>query len=393
MGGSLGGTGGTSGAGGSGSAAPLEYAQLFDEAALPQFDLELSAEAIAALGADPYTYQHGVLKYAGQTYSDVGIRLKGRTSAQGFDQKPAFKIKLNEFVKGQKLLGLKRLTLNNMSQDPTLMHERLGYSYYRALGLLAPRANHAKVYVNGQFYGVYLNLQSLDDVFVKEHFPGTEVGNLFDITNYDYFIDFDRALEPPAQETKFVLETNETPPDISDLTALIDAVSSSTDDTFLANTEAKLNLDEVLSLGAAQAVIADWDGYFGARNNFKAYHDTASDRFVLFPWGIDQSFNPLLVDYAIDHSQSERPRSIVYDRCAVHPECLARYRAEVQAASTKFESLPLVSWLDTWQAQIQAAVELDTRQIYTPEQRTQAVQELHGFVQARAAKVNAQLAP
>jgi spore coat protein CotH len=389
MGGSLSGTGGTAGGGGAGAAAPVEYAPLFDEAALPQFDIELSQEAIAALGEDPYTYQHGVLKYAGQTYADVGIRLKGRTSAQTFDQKPAFKIKLNEFVKGQKLLGLKRLTLNNMSQDPTLMHERLGYSYYRALGLPAPRANHAKVYVNGQFYGVYLNLQSLDDVFVKEHFPGSEVGNLFDITNYDYFIDFDRATEPPAQETKFVLETNETPPDISDLTALI--VSGSSDDTWLASTEAKLDLEEVLSLGAAQALIADWDGYFGARNNFKAYHDTASDRFVLFPWGIDQSFNPLLVDYAIDHSQSERPRSIVYNRCAVHPECLARYRAKVQAAATKFASLPLASWLDTWQAQIKAAAELDTRQIYTAEQRALEMQALHGFVKDRAAKVTAQL--
>jgi hypothetical protein len=181
------------------------------------------------------------------------------------------------------------------------------------------------------------------------------------------------------------------PPDISDLTALIDAVSGSSDAAFLANTEARLDLDEVLTLGAAQALIADWDGYFGARNNFKAYHDTGSDRFVLFPWGIDQSFNLLLVDYAIDHSQSERPRSIVYDRCALHPECLARYRGKVQAAVDSFASLPLTSWLDTWQAQIAAAVELDERQSYTPEQRTIAVQQLYDFVKDRAGKVQAQL--
>jgi hypothetical protein len=391
VGGDRGEGGDTVGGGGEGTAAPVEYAELFDARNVPRFDLELSAEAIAALESDPSTYQVGTLEYGGQTYADVGIRLKGRTSAQGFDQKPAFKIKMNEFVEEQRLMGLKRLTLNNMSQDPTLMHERLGYSYYRAVGLPAPRANHAKVYVNGQFYGVYLNVQSLDEVFVKEHYPGTQVGNLFDITNEEYFIDFDRASEPPAQETKFVLETNQMPPDITDLTALIDAVSLSNDDTFLADTEANLDLDEVLTLGAAQALIADWDGYFGARNNFKAYHETGRDRFVLFPWGIDQTFEPSLIDYAIDHSESDRPRSIIYDRCAVHPECLARYHGKVQAAVGTFVSLPMADWLDTWQAQIAPAVKLDERQGYTAAERTAAVQDLYEFVKYRANEVTAQL--
>ena len=50
---------------------------------------------------------------------------------------------------------------------------------------------------------------------------------LFDITNDEYFIDFDRGFEPPPQESKFVLETNKTEPDTSDLTALIDAIDGS----------------------------------------------------------------------------------------------------------------------------------------------------------------------
>jgi hypothetical protein len=190
-----------------------------------------------------------------------------------------------------------------------------------------------------------------------------------------------------------VLETNQTSPDITDLTALIDAVSGSSDDTFLTNTEAVLDLDEVLTLGAAQAVIADWDGYFGARNNFKAYHETGRDRFVLFPWGIDQTFEPGMIDYAIDHSQSERPRSIIYERCAVHPECLARYHDKVRAAVDTFVSLPLSSWLEAWQTQIAAAVELDDRQSYTTAERRLAVQDLHDFVNDRAANVRTQLEP
>ena len=119
----------------------------------------------------------------------------------------------------------------------------------------------------------------------------------------------DRSGEPPAQETKFVLETNEETANISDLTALIDAVYASADEDFVAASEARLDLDETLLLGAAQAIIADWDGYFGARNNYKAYHELERDRFVILPWGIDQTFWPEYIDYAIDHSESLRPRS------------------------------------------------------------------------------------
>lgn len=385
---------GFAGAEGSAGAPPTgSYDELFDEAAFPEFRLELSQEAIQNLNFSPETYQSGSLIYGGYTYQNVGIRLKGRASQQGFWGKPAFKIKLNEFVSGQRLLGLKRLTLNNMVQDPTMMHERLGYTFFRALGLPAPRANHARVYVNGEFYGVYLNLQSLDEVFVDEQFPGAGVGNLFDITNDEYFIDFDRSSEPPIQETKYVLETNKKANDVSDLTALIDAVWASSDDTFLQSTEAHLDLEEALLLGAGQAIIADWDGYFGARNNYKVYHELGRDRFLIFPWGIDQTFWPEYVDYAIDHSQSQRPRSITYDRCAVLPDCVARYQEKVANAVSTFSTLPLAAELDTWLAQIKDAAALDTRKPYSSFERSVAVQELYSFIQERPAKVQAQLPP
>jgi hypothetical protein len=272
-----------------------------------------------------------------------------------------------------------------------MMHERLGYAYLRSLGLPAPRCNHARVFVNDAYYGLYLNLETLDEVFVRRVYPGTGVGNLFDITNAQYFIDFDRSSEPPAQESKFVLETNEAAADTSDLSALIDAVYGSAADQFVASTEAVLDLDEVLLLGAAQAVIADWDGYFGARNNYKAYHELGRDRFVILPWGIDQTFWPEYVDYAIDHSQSQRPRSIVYERCAALQPCAQRYRAHVAVAAEGFAELPLAAMLDTWLTQAQPAIDADERQPHLPWERQLAIADLRTFLSQRAANVKAQL--
>lgn len=390
-GGADGGGAGAAGAAGAGGAPDTSGPDLFGTGEVLEFRIKLSEQALAALAVEPNTYQAGSLEFQGETWESVGVRLKGRASAQGFDQKPAFKIKLNELVPGQRLAGLKRLTLNNMVQDATMMRERLGYEYLRALGLPAPRCNHARVYVNDVYYGLYLNLETLDEVFVKRVYPGAGVGNLFDITNDEYFIDFERGFEPPAQETKFVLETNEDAPDTSDLTALIDAIDGATDEDFVTRAEGVLDLDEVLLLGAAQAVLADWDGYFGARNNYKAYHELERDRFVIFPWGIDQTFWPEYVDYAIDHSQSFRPRSIVLQRCEALEACRTRYRSHVSDAVEKFSELPLAEHLETWLRETQPDIDRDQRKPFSALESQLAIAELRTFLSQRAASVKAQL--
>ena len=95
----------------------------------------------------------------GTTYGplSVTLKLKGNSSFRDLDHKAAFKIKL---AKGQPLLGLKKLTLNNMVQDGSMVHETLAYQTFRAAGVPAPRTGYAFVRVNGEPYGVYLNLET-----------------------------------------------------------------------------------------------------------------------------------------------------------------------------------------------------------------------------------------
>src|SRR5262245_23518563 len=62
------------------------------------------------------------LVYDGVTLEDVGLRLKGGVgSARPLTEKAAFSIKTNEFVSGQRLHGLRRFTLDNEVQDPSLL--------------------------------------------------------------------------------------------------------------------------------------------------------------------------------------------------------------------------------------------------------------------------------
>lgn len=380
---------------------PPTFETLFDPDLLPTFEITLPQASIDALGANPDIYQTGTLRYGDTVLNNVGVRLKGRASFQGLDQKASLKIKVNEFVPGQRLLGLKRLTLNNMIQDPSMARERLAYAVFREAGVPAPLCNHARVYINGVFYGLYANVQTIDEVFVGSHWSPSP-GNLYDITNTEYHIDFEREKPtfwdrtPPPTETKYDLETNQLLNDKSDLTAVINAVSTTTNADFFNAVDAVMDWDEVLADGAVQAVISDWDGYFGARNNYKTYHELARDRFVLFPWGVDQTFgiqddvyNKL--NYNIDHSNSERPRSLIYDRCEQNAVCQARYFEQVALAVDAFERLALETMLDRILLQVTPSIMEDTRKPYSNATHTTGVRDLRDFLARRPAIVRSQL--
>lgn len=70
-------------------------------------------------------------------FADVGVRRKGSYSYRVLPQKASLKIKLNKWVKGQKVYGLTDLTLNNMVRGPTFLSERLSFYVFRAVGLPA----------------------------------------------------------------------------------------------------------------------------------------------------------------------------------------------------------------------------------------------------------------
>src|SRR3954468_18804174 len=94
-------------------------------------------------------------------------------------QRFSLKLDFNEYRKDARLDGLKKLNLHAMSADPSKMRERLGYSLYRDIGVLAPRAVHARVYINGEYHGLFAAVEEVDGKFAANRFPGSGDGNLY----------------------------------------------------------------------------------------------------------------------------------------------------------------------------------------------------------------------
>jgi hypothetical protein len=328
-----------------------EADELFAADTVQTFALTLPAASLQGLMAEPRAYQPGTLVWKGQTFQQVGVRLKGRTSFRDINGKAAFKIKLDEFVPGQRLLGLRRLTLNNMVQDPTWARERLSYHLYRAAGVAAPRCASARLLVNGQSWGVYANVETLDDEFVEHHY-GKPIGNLYDTSNEKFFVDL-----APQNLALFERETKGDPTDASDLPRLLRTMTGP-EATFLEDAATVVDVDQFLRVAAVQAAVAQWDGFFAATNNYEIYRDPARGHFVVFPWGEDQAFGKrdqekLAVEYPLDQSQASRPHALFFDRCLRLPRCLRRYLDAIDGVLDTWERLGLPAELEAITAQLE----------------------------------------
>lgn len=107
----------------------------------------------------------------GKVYPNVGIHFRGMSSYGMIPRgsKRSMNLSLDMVQKDQRLYGYKTLNLLNANDDPTFMHTVL-FSHISRQYIPAPKANLVKVVVNGESWGVYVNAQQFDKIFVTENF-------------------------------------------------------------------------------------------------------------------------------------------------------------------------------------------------------------------------------
>lgn len=119
----------------------------------------------------------------GTTFYRVGIRPKGNTSLSSIVSDPttdrySFKLEFDKYVDGQTCFGLDKLVLNNNYADATNMKEALVYDLFKYVGADASLCNYAKMSVNGEYWGVYLALEAVEDSFLLRNY-GVQSGKLY----------------------------------------------------------------------------------------------------------------------------------------------------------------------------------------------------------------------
>lgn len=123
------------------------------------------------------------VEIGGKTFTNVGIRPKGNTSLSSIVSDPdsdrySFKLEFDKYVEGQTCFGLDKLVLNNNYADATNMKEAIVYDMYRFLGADASLYNYAKLSVNGEYFGIYLALEAVEESFMLRNY-GAANGALY----------------------------------------------------------------------------------------------------------------------------------------------------------------------------------------------------------------------
>jgi spore coat protein CotH len=368
------------------AAAADEAEALYDPGTVWVIDLQLPQASVEGLEEDPEgDYQPGTFSIAQSdgTPDGVGsfstpqameIRLKGSASFRDLSEKAAFKIK---FPKAGPFLGLRKMTLNNMVEDPSMTHETLSYTLHRALGVPAARTGFAYLRLNDEDFGVYMNVENYDNVAMAKKF-----GSFDSDVQHVYEGENGADLKP---ELVADFELDEGPGDISDLEALAAAVNETDPDPWSTVVGPLADLGEMTRMWAAEKYSGQFDGYAGGPaldhpNNY--FLATAPDGlFRMLPWGQDETWKEE------NHLPFDGEAGLMFEKCLADEVCEGEYLGALRNLQSILPGLELdalagstAELLAPWQ---ELEEEESTRFEYDAAEIAAAVAETREFIAAR----------
>ena len=169
-----------------GTGVKMEYeSKLFDTDEVMQIDIRMDEDEWNKMLSNAISEEYYVCDVVinGKKVNNVAIRPKGNTSLSAIAMDPdsdrySLKLEFDHFVEGQTCYGLDKLILNNNYADATNMKEAIIYDMFQFIGAESSLYNYAKVSVNGEYRGVYLALEGVEQSFMLRNF-GTKDGELY----------------------------------------------------------------------------------------------------------------------------------------------------------------------------------------------------------------------
>lgn len=274
---------------------------LFDDRRVSSIHISISADSLSWLYSNvlnerylkaDFVFNDGQLA---DTVKNVGFRLRGNTSR--FSQKKSFKISFNTFVSGRKYQGVKKINLNGQHNDPTMIREKLFYDIWNRCGMPQRRTTFVRLYINGNYYGLYTGLEEMDKDWLVRNFssPG---GNLYKCT-YPADLQF---LGLGQQTYKNIvsgsvtggraydLQTNETADDYSTLVQLVAGLQNASGPQMADQLNQVVNVDGYLKALAIDVSTGNWDNYAYNKNNYYLYFNPQTQRMEFISYDTDNTF-------------------------------------------------------------------------------------------------------
>ncbi len=224
----------------------------------------------------------------GTVLETIGVRFKGNSSFRVNGVKKSFKLDFNEYVDDATFMGLKKLNLNNLALSPDFMREKL-YLDFAGRFIPAMRAVHARVYVNGELWGLYMAVEQPDKTMMQSRFGDDEDGNLYEAGESNANLTY-LGTDPASYTSLYELKTNETTNDTSDLIEFLDVLNNTATSELPAHLEPICDVENMLWGLALDNLFANVDSYIGSASEFYLYDRSDTGQFVRIHWDLNESF-------------------------------------------------------------------------------------------------------
>lgn len=272
--------------------------KLYDDTHVARVDITIDPDTLQWIyenvesDIEHYAVFHFQNNWINETVDSIGFRLRGNTSR--YAQKKSFKVAFNTFIQGREFYGVDKLNLNGEHNDPSIIRSKLCWDHFKSIGLTSSRANHVEVYINGQYYGLYISVEHIDDEFLEKNYTD-DSGNLWkclypaDLVFLGSDPEIYKNLNNNGRPV-YELKTNEEESDFSKLAHLIDLINNTPDNDLPDSIESVIDIPDVLKYFAMNILFGSWDDYWSLMNNYYLYHEPAKDLFHLIPYDYDNTY-------------------------------------------------------------------------------------------------------
>ena len=424
---------------GTGTAAEYET-KVFDTEKPLSVEIDMDAKQWKKLlkNAAEKKWQSCDVTINGTKFKKVGIRTKGSSSLESIAESPncdrySFKLKFDKYNDNQRCWGLDKLCLNNNYGDATNMKDALVYDMFRFMGGEAPLYNFAKISVNGNYWGVYLALEAVDQSFLERNYgrqtgacykpgEGGDADENWDESEWENWDESEWNEEegdsqvmgggsdleyiddnPDSYFALWPSQVNKT--NASDHARVVKALKHINDKDSL---EQYMDMDSVLKYMAVHNFSVNYDSLSGEGDHNYYLHEK-DGKLSLIPWDYNLCFGAYSMESETDDTGPDRgwanPSDIVNSPIDDHwrltdfftgilddKEYLARYHAYYQKLIDEYV---LGGGFDTFysrtRAQINELVKTDPNAFYTYEAYDAGAKMLKKTVYLRGQSIKGQL--
>lgn len=226
----------------------------------------------------------------GQTFTDVGIKLKGNSSLRGITtdtpaQELPLRIRLDKYVDDQAIDGYSDFTVRSNSSE-TALNEAVSLDLLSEAGLASEHAIATRFSVNGSNEVLRLTVQNLDDTWVEENFPNAGADSVLYKSEADG--DWSWRGEDGDYTSSFEIEAGDE--NYEPLIELLDLLNNGTAEEIAEKLSGMLDLDSLAQYLAFQELVDNFDDIDGPGNNSYLFWDSATEQFTVVAWDHNLTF-------------------------------------------------------------------------------------------------------